>query len=135
MNRNILKELKNIIPNKYTEFNELTTNKKYYFKEWDTDKYNEECLYYWFYSIDKSKKNTKRVVIRELVELLDYCKINNIIKVDRQLFADKCNITYTNGPCGYCVSIRMLEFLNLARYKDSNGFEIIVNESTPKSFA
>ena len=125
---NLLTELKNIIPNAYTEFDELKSNKKYFFCKWGIDKYNEECLYYWFYSKDKSKKNVKRVVICELEKLLKYCKVNNITIVNREMFANICNITYTNGPCGYCVSIRMLEYLNLAEYIGANGFKLILHK-------
>ena len=125
---NLYNDLKKIIPNNFNTFNALTQNKKYYFKEFSKDTIGNECLYYCIKLKCKSKNNNKKIIISELENLLIHCKNNNIFKVNRKLFNEICKITYINGKCSYCVSIRILEYLNLAKYEDSKGFEVFLNK-------
>lgn len=116
--------LKNIVPDTYNTFNNLRSNNNYYFTEWKISTDNQIYLYYWFYNNDKTRKNKKRVVIQELEALLIHCIQNYISIVNRSLFKNICSITYSAGPCGYCVSIRLFEFLGIAKYLGNNGFEL-----------
>ena len=124
----LYKALRNIVPDTYSTFKYLTRNNDYHFSEWSGTTENQIYLYYWFYAKDKIGKNTKRVVIQELESLLSHCIQNNITLVNRKLFKSICPTTYSSGPCGYCVSIRLFEFLGIAKYQGSNGFELIDKE-------
>ncbi len=121
----LLQELQHIIPNKYNSFNYLESNICSYYSEWNTDRNNEICMYYWFYSNDKKCKYEKRIVIKELRHLLQFCINKNILIINRKLFSAICQSTYDAGPCGYTVSIRMLEFLEVAKYQGRDGFALI----------
>jgi hypothetical protein len=120
--------LKNIVPDKNDKFNYLRFNGCSYFSKWHTDVNKQIYLYYWFYDTDKIKKNIKRVVINELEELLRYSMQNNISIINRKLFESICNTTYRDGLCGYCVSIRLFEFLGIAEYQGSKGFSLTNKE-------
>lgn len=124
----LYKALRNIVPDTYSTFKYLTRNNDYHFSEWSATTENQICLYYWFFAKDKIRKNKKRVVMQELESLLSHCIQKNIPIVDRSLFESICKITYSSGPCGYCVSIRLFEFLGIAKYQGSNGFELIDKE-------
>ncbi len=119
-------ELKAIIPSKYRTFEKLERGDPYNFDSWRNDTYGNECLYYWFYSKNKSKKNQKRVVVMEIVNLLR----NNIDseKIKRLDFKKYCPTTLSAGPCGYAVTIRLLEYLGVARYLGRDGVQLINKE-------
>ncbi len=117
------KELKSIVPSRYNKFDKLESEDPYYFDSWGIDKYGNECLYYWFYSRNKSKKNQKRVVVSEVDNLLRN-SINKTI-ITKSDFEKYCPTTLSAGPCGYAVIVRLLEYLGIAQYKGRSGVQLI----------
>jgi len=116
-------ELRAMIPSKYNKFDKLESEDPYHFDSWGMDKYGNECLYYWFYSKDKSKRNQKRVVISEIENLLRDNVNQEIIK--RSDFEEHCPVTLSAGPCGYAVTVRLLEYLGIAKYQGRSGIQLI----------
>ena len=116
-------ELRAMIPSKYNKFDKLESEDPYHFDSWGMDKYGNECLYYWFYSKDKSKRNQKRVVISEIENLLRD-NVNQEI-INRSNFRDCCKTTFKAGECGYAVIARLLEYLGIAKYQKESGIQLI----------
>lgn len=107
-------ELKNIIPSKFSEFQKLTKGDPYYFDKWGTDSSQNSCLYYWFWSKDKTHKNRKRIVISEIDSLIRNSKDKGFF--DRNDFDLYCSTSASAGSCGFAVMGRVLEYLNKAKY-------------------
>lgn len=81
-------------------------NNPYYFKCWGTDQLDGVTFYYWFWSKDKTKKNEKRVILKEFEAL-----INISIKtgcISRKNFNQLCPRTDQSGPCGFAVMLSII---------------------------
>lgn len=65
--------LREIIPNPIDKFKELEKEKHYFFDGWRKDRKGEKCLYYWFWNLERTGKNKKRVVISEVKDLIRNC--------------------------------------------------------------
>lgn len=117
------RSLREIIPDKYSTFPKLEKGDPYHFDHWGKDTNGEDCLYYWFWNKDQTKKNKKRVVISEIDALIEN-KISNG-HISRDDFKKLCPISESAGSCGYTVVGRMLEYLEIAKYLGrGSGFEI-----------
>ncbi|MDY6931482.1 MAG: hypothetical protein SVJ22_06170 [Halobacteriota archaeon] len=117
------KNLREIIPDKYSTFPKLEKGDPYHFDHWGKDTNGEDCLYYWFWNKDQTKKNRKRVVILEIDNLIKN-KISNG-HISREDFKRLCPISESAGSCGYTVVGRILEYLEIAKYLGrGSGFEI-----------
>ena len=115
--------LREIIPNKYSTFPKLGKGDPYHFDHWGQDTNGEDCMYYWFWNKDQTKKNKKRVVISEIDDLIE----NNISNghISREDFKNSCPISESAGSCGFTVVGRVLECLGIAKYLGrGSGFEI-----------
>lgn len=117
----IIKQIQKIVPSEVKRFKKLNGNEKMYsFTDWGVDKFK---FYYEFNSKDGRKKNVKRVFIKEIEKLLKRRKINDYIT--RSDFKKYCIKTNKDGGCGFCVIIRILEFLKIGLYiSNSKGFKI-----------
>ena len=121
----LIKNMKAAIPSKLSSFRKLENRgDPYYFDHWGIDLNNEECMYYWFFSKDRYRKNKKRVIINEVEKLLESVIISNDLKISRADFEKLCPITLSVGPCGFAVITRILEFLEIGEYIKNQGFEI-----------
>ncbi len=118
-------KLKEIIPKKTKEFAKFEKDEPYYYDGWREDRYGECCLYYWFWNKDKTKKNQKRIVISELVQLLKVVIENDVIYITRDMFKKMCAKTESEGPCGFTVSVRLLETLGVSKYEGRNQIRVI----------
>ncbi|MDI6811278.1 MAG: hypothetical protein QMD80_06375 [archaeon] len=115
--------LREIIPNPNSTFPKLESGDQYYFDQWGTDLNNEMCLYYWFWDRNRNKKNKKRVVISEVEELIRICLTRG--QITRDDFRIYCPVSESAGPCGFAVTVRMLEYLGIGQYLGRGlGFEI-----------
>src|SRR6266498_239196 len=100
--------LRKIIPSQLKSFRKLTAGHDlYYFGSWDIDN-DTSILRYWFWNRSKTKQNKKRVFINEIEELLKYSLLAK--GISRQDFQMYCPRTLNDGPCGFAVTIRILEF-------------------------
>jgi len=106
-------------------FPKLESGDPYYFDHFDADLNNEICLYYWFWSINRTKKNKgTRVVISEVEELIRNCLTQR--QITRKNFEKYCHTSNSDGPCGFAVTVRMLEYLGIGQYLGwGRGFEIM----------
>ena len=103
--------LKKAIPNQLSSFNKLTAgHDPYYFTSWDKAN-GVSILRYWFWDKTKTKKNQKRVFINEVEQLLrNSLRVKRISRAD---FDKYCPRTLSDGPCGFAVTIRILEHFHL----------------------
>jgi len=125
----IEEELKRIIPSEISVFPKITTGKDpYYFDRWDMDKYNGLILRYWFWNRDRTKKNRKRVFIKEFQNLIS--DINQRGFLDSYLFENNCPKTLSDGKCGYVVIVRILEFLKCISFTDKYQYLAIKSNLT-----
>jgi hypothetical protein len=116
--------LREIIPTPNSTFPKLESGDPYYFDQWKTDLNGEMCLYYWFWNKNRTKKNKKRVVISEVEKLIRNCLTRG--QITRDDFRIYCSISESAGPCGFAVTVRMLEYLGIGQYLGRGlGFEII----------
>ncbi len=118
----IIEQIQNIVPKKIKNFKKLNGgNATYKYTDWSDDKLK---FYYEFNSKDGTKKNVKRVFVKEIETLLKGRKVNNVIS--RGDFEKHCINTNRDGGCGFCVIIRLLEFLKIGIYLGhGKGFKII----------
>jgi|GEM_PF-134463 len=125
------RNLRELIPDKYSTFAKLEKGDPYHFDHWGQDTNGEDCLYYWFWNKDQTKKNKKRVVISEIDALIEN-KISNG-HISREDFKNSCPISESAGSCGFTVVGRVLEYLEIAKYLGrGSGFEI-TNHKLAKS--
>jgi len=108
--------LKKAIPSQLNSFRKLTPgHDPYYFTSW-TAEGNTSILRYWFWNKTKTKKNNKRVFINEVEELLNYLLgAKNITRSDFQKY---CPRTLGDGPCGFAVTLRILEYFHIIEFAD-----------------
>ncbi len=118
----IIEQIQKIVPSKIKHFKKLNGGEKMYtFTNWSDDKFK---FFFEFNSKDGGKKNVKRVFIKEVEKLLKKRKINDFIT--RADFKKYCKKTNKDGGCGFCVIVRILEFLKIGSYiAHSKGFKII----------
>jgi hypothetical protein len=109
--------LKKAIPSQLSSFNKLTDGyDPYYFASWEKEE-GISILRYWFWDKTKTRKNKKRVFINEIEELLKHSLPGNIITRDD--FRKFCPRTLSDGPCGFAITIRILEYFQVV--KVANG--------------
>lgn len=118
-------KLQEIIPEKVDKFPKFERGEPYHFDRWEFDNNGEFCLYYWFWKKKKIGKNKKRVVISEVVSLLNFVLKNKIILFPNKLFKKICPVTQSAGPCGFTVTVWILECLGIAKYERRKGFRIL----------
>ncbi len=123
----IEQKLRAIVPDEVNEFNKLTKGDPYYFSHWGNDRNGTVCIYYWFYSKDKAKKNQKRVFIDEIEKLLKTANKNKVEMINRNMFYKLCPKSYSDGS-GYAVTIRLLEALKMVKYAGSAGARVTNKE-------
>ena len=118
--------LKKAIPSRLGQFRKLTPDRSpYYFDSWKTDS-GEAILSYWFWNKNKTKKNTKRVFVREIESLLrSTCDAGVITRGD---FERYCPQTNGDGDCGFAVIFSILEFLQLVK-RGSRGKHTIIGQA------
>lgn len=115
------KRIQKLVPQRYTQFNKLTKGTPYHFKLWKRDKQKRLCLYYWFWDRTGNHKNTKRVPLVEIEAAAQQLSTQGVF--DRCIFHKYCAVSKSDGPCGFAVIGRCLEFLGLAKYAGhGNGF-------------
>ena len=113
-----------ITPKTNSTFPKLESGDPYHFDHWGTDLNGEMCLYYWFWNLERTGKNKKRVVISEVEDLIRNCLTQG--HISRNDFKKYCHTSNSAGPCGFAVTVRMLEYLGIAQYLGWGcGFEII----------
>lgn len=117
----IIEQIKKIVPKEIKHFEKLNRGKDLYkFTDWGDDNLK---FYYEFNSKDGTKKNVKRVFVKEIEALLKGRKVNDVIY--RTDFETHCINTNRDGGCGFCVIIRILEFLKIGVYISyGKGFKI-----------
>lgn len=116
--------LREIIPNQKSTFPKLESGDPYYFDQWRIDSNGEMCLYYWFWNRNRTKKNKKRVLVSEIENLIRNCLKQG--QISRKDFKKYCHTSNSAGPCGFAVTVRMLEYLDIGQYLGRGlGFEII----------
>ena len=110
-----------IVPKQYSQFPKLGGGSPYHFASWNNDNRNVLCLYYWFWDKGKAYKNKKRVPLTEIVAAAKQYRVQG--KFDRVIFNTHCPVAASDGPCGFAVIGRCLEFLGIAKYAGrGNGF-------------
>ncbi len=115
--------LHSLIPEQVREFAKLIRGEPYHFDRWQDDRYGLECLYYWFMSKDRTKKNEKRVPLREFRPALQQLRSTGFLT--RETFEKVCPVAKSAGPCGFAVIGRTFEALRVAAYSGSHGFRLI----------
>ena len=114
-------QLQDIVPAKISEFRKLEKGEPYHFDRWEKDSDGRPCLYYWFNSRDRNKRNVKRVPVFEFCAVLDHIRQNGAFT--RSDYQELCPVAQSAGPCGYAVIGRLLEALGAAQYQGRiNGF-------------
>jgi hypothetical protein len=104
--------LRYLIPERLNTFAKLTERgEPYYFDHWTAD---FVCLYYWFSSRDRTRRNRKRVPVSEIRAALEQLIRDGAFT--RAAFESLCAISTRDGGCGFAVIGRILEALNVARY-------------------
>ena len=121
----IEQKLRVIVPDEVYQFDKLTKGDPYHFSQWGNDRNGMACMYYWFYSKDKAKKNQKRVFMAEIESLLKKVYKSDSDIINRKLFVEQCPKTLLDGGCGYAVTIRLLEALGIVEYVGRVGARII----------
>jgi hypothetical protein len=121
----IEQKLRAIVPDEVNQFDKLTKGDPYYFSHWEKDRNGMACMYYWFYSRDKAKKNQKRVFMAEIERLLKKAHKSDPDIINRKLFVEQCPKTLLDGGCGYAVTVRLLEALGIVEYVGRVGARII----------
>ena len=114
--------MRSLVPGTVREFKKLSCQgDPYRFERWDTDRAGSLCLYYSFESRDGSRRNVKRIPIREIEAA--YLYLRNSRSFDRSAFKRLCPVSEAGGPCGYAVVGRLLEALGVGRYSGTRtGF-------------
>ena len=91
--------VKQLVPSSLDRFAKLTRgHDPYYFKAWDKSG-PATILRYWFWNRAKTKKNAKRVFVREIRTLLREALGNR--EFGRAEFKRCCPKTLADGECGY----------------------------------
>ena len=103
-----------LVPKQYSQFPKLSGGGSYHFFSWDKDRRGALCLYYWFWDRNKAYKNTKRIPLSEIVTTAQICLAGGTF--DRHTFQKRCPVAASDGPCGFAVIGRCLEFLGIAKY-------------------
>ena len=108
--------LKKAIPSQLSSFRKITDgHDPYHFASWDTEA-SVSILRYWFWNRTKTKQNKKRVFINEVEELLKYSLLAK--RISRKDFQKYCPRTLSDGPCGFAVTIGILEHLQVVEVVD-----------------
>ena len=116
------RSLKQVIPSSLDQFAKLTAGRDpYYFKAWDKSG-PDVVLRYWFWNRAKTKKNAKRVFVREIRTLLREAMDKG--EFGRTEFRRCCPKTLADGACGYVIMARILEHLGVVQ-RTRGGFKII----------
>ena len=119
--------LREIIPKPINKFKQLRKKKYYFVDGWRKDKNGEMCLYYVV-----GNNNKKRVVISEVEKLIRNCLTQG--QISREDFRIYCPVSESAGPCGFAVTVRMLEYLGIGQYLGRGlGFEIIDVDSAERT--
>ena len=108
------RKIRKLIPQKYRQFDKLTGGKPYYFHAWKKDRQRRLCLYYWFWDRTGRRRNTKRVPLVEIEAAAKQFSSQGLF--DRNIFHKYCHVSRSDGPCGFAVIGRCLEFLGIAIY-------------------
>lgn len=117
--------LRKNIPTKLKKFPKLTVDKDpYYFQEWDKSSHGT-VIRYWFWNKNRTKRNSKRVFIQEIKNLLQQSISGD--KIDRSLYKKCCGKTQSDGPCGYAVIIAILEILQVGERKKIGKKNILID--------
>lgn len=121
------RKLNEVIPSQHSVFNKLTGGDPYYFAKWESDKYGNLCLYYWFWNKSKTKPNKKRVPVSEIEAAVRVLLQNGIFS--REGFRENCPISESAGSCGFVVIGRIFEYLGVASYVGlGKGFSLTNRE-------
>jgi len=117
----VLKEgLKRIIPERIDRISKTELGEPYVFDGWRFDCSGEECLFYRYNCDCGIKVEHRRVVISELEELLEDCC--DKLTINQDDFQRICPKTFASGPCGYEVSMKLLEILKLGHMNTEEGY-------------
>jgi hypothetical protein len=113
-------------------FSKLTSSEApYRFVDWQLDKAHRRCLYYEFDANDPTADDhEKRVPVEELVAAIGACATHGFF--DRALFAKSCPVAKSAGDCGFAVTGRCLELLEVAEYAPDKHFFKLTNEARAK---
>jgi hypothetical protein len=113
-------------------FPKLTTaDASYRFVSWQADDDHRPCLYYEFGANDlDADDHKKRVPLEELVAALGACTAAGFI--DRPKFIQVCPVAHSAGDCGYVVTGRCLELLEVAEYLPDRRRFRLANEMRAK---
>lgn len=106
---NVKARIKSIVPNPHSKFPKLQGGDPYYFLDWKKGYFR-----YWFWNSGKTYENIKRVPLAELEAAARECLARGIF--DRDTFRTHCPVSASDGPCGFAVIGRCLEFLGIAKY-------------------
>jgi len=117
--------LKNTMPNHLKIFPKLTSDRDpCHFDSWDVDKDSGETLLrYWFWNRERTKKNKKRVFVREMESLLR--KTCHTGAITRGNFESYCPRTNSDGGCGFAVIISILEYFHLVERCDRGVYDVL----------
>ena len=108
--------LQKVIPSQLSNFRKLTEGyDPYCFASWDKED-SILILRYWFWNKTQTKKNKKRVFVNEVEELLKNSL--RVKKITRCEFKKYCPRTQGDGPCGFAVTIRILEHFQIVGVVD-----------------
>jgi hypothetical protein len=106
--------LQRAIPAEIRKFPKLTAGDPYEFISWDTDEDGGGAiLRYWFWDRTRTKRNRKRVFVREMAALL--ANAGSADAIARQEFDILCPRTRGDGSCGFAVVLGILRHYGVVR--------------------
>jgi hypothetical protein len=92
------RQIRKLIPQKYSQFDKLTGGKPYYFHALEKDRQHRLCLYYWFWDRTGRRKNTKRVPLIEIEAAAKQFASQGLF--DRNIFHKYCPVSRSEARVG-----------------------------------